>query len=263
MDQESLFPNCQDVLLSTELSRNRINHVQSLFGFKATQRILCFALYVLGAKRSAIGRALNIPTETAKSMIKAVLKNGPNALQDRRSASPLPEKNVQEHIPITLKDHADSLEIHFGGNGPPLSLSWNDPLQVKIVLLSLVHSGLLPKKVAAKALGITPSHMSTLTKRFREQGAVSLLDQRQGQKQDYRVSPEVKGELIQQFTLDVVISGRTSSQKMSSELKQRSGLEVPARTIRHHMNLLGLTGIKKSLPQLVAAVKKTSSTCSS
>jgi DNA-binding transcriptional regulator LsrR (DeoR family) len=44
-------------------------------------------LYLLGLNRSAIGRNLGIPSETAKSIIKAVSKKGLVAFEDRRRSS--------------------------------------------------------------------------------------------------------------------------------------------------------------------------------
>jgi repressor of nif and glnA expression len=84
------------------------------------------------------------------------------------------------------------------------------------------------------------------------------MDQRKGQKEDFIVTSSVKAEMIQQFAVDVITSGRTSSIAISEKLKERCGINVPDRTVRHHMSRLGLRSIKRSLPQLVAAVKKTS-----
>ena len=82
------------------------------------------------------------------------------------------------------------------------------------------------------------------------------------QKEDFVVTPSVKAELIQQFAVDVITSGRTSSAAISEKLKERCSIAVPDRTVRHHLSRMGLGSIKHSLPQLVAAVKKTSSNCS-
>lgn len=68
----------------------------------------------------------------------------------------------------------------------------------------------------------------------------------------------MKAELIQQFAADVITHGRTSSLIISEELRQRCSVTVPERTVRHHLFRLGLRGITRSLPQLVAAEKKTS-----
>jgi hypothetical protein len=86
----------------------------------------------------------------------------------------------------------------------------------------------------------------------------ALLDQRQGQQQDYRLTPEVKAELIQQFAVDVIARGHTSGEAIAAELQQRCQITVPARTVRHHLARMGLPAIKHSLPRLLATVNKTS-----
>jgi len=72
----------------------------------------------------------------------------------------------------------------------------------------------------------------------------------------YRVTAPVKAELVQQFAVDIITSGQTSGSKISSELKERCNIAVPARTVRHHLAQMGLREIKESLPQLLAVVKK-------
>ncbi len=239
--------DCRSLIFSPQLSENRMAQVLEAFGLGVLQRILCYALYLLGLNRSAIGRTLGIPSETAKSIIKAVSKEGLVAFEDRRRSCSafLPQAPAQPP-PITLREEEDHVVVDFGIQDRSITLSREDPLQLKTVLLSMV----------------TPSHTATLARRLHENGALSLVDQRQGQKQDYRVTPKVKAELIQQFAVDVITRGRTSSSALSEELRQRCSIAVPDRTVRHHLSRLGLGGITRSLPQLVAALKKTSSNCS-
>jgi transposase len=233
------------------------------FGAGVIRRILCFSLYLLGLNRSAIGRTLGIPPDTAKSIIKAVKRDGLRAIEDRRlKPSTLPAKqSAKEPAPITLRKDDDHLVVDFGRDRA-IKLCRQDPLQMKTVLLSMFNSGLLSTRQVAEAIDLTPSHTAALGRRLREQGALSLVDQRQGQKEDYVVTPSIKAELIQQFALDVITSGRTSSTAISEKLKERCGILVPDRTVRHHLSRMGLKSIKRSLPQLVAGVKKTSNNCS-
>jgi hypothetical protein len=228
------------------------------------QRILCFALYLLGLNRSAIGRTLGIPPDTAKSIIKAVKRDSLRAFEDRRlkSSTVLPKQASTQPPPITLREDDGHLVVDFGIRDRAIKLNRRDPLQMKTVLLSMFNSDLLSTRQVAEAIELTPSHTAALARRLQDQGAMSLVDQRQGQKEDYVVTPSVKAELIQQFAVDVITSGRTSSTAISEKLKERCGIVVPDRTVRHHLFRMGLGSIKRSLPQLVAAVKKTSNNCS-
>jgi transposase len=264
MADKMRFIDCQSLTFSPLLSESRIRQARESLGAGLIQRILCFALYLLGLNRSAIGRTLGIPPETAKSIIKAVKRDGLRALEDRRqkSSSLLPKQEPTKLQPIMVREDDEHLAVDFGMGQRALKLCRRDPLQMKTVLLSMCNSGLLSTRQVAEAIELTPSHTAALARRLREQGARSLADQRQGQKEDYIVTSNVKAELIQQFAVDVITSGRTSSAAISEKLKERCGIVIPDRTIRHHLSRLGLGSIKRSLPQLVAAVKKTSNNCS-
>jgi len=224
--------DCQGLAFSPALSERRIARAAESFGFGVIRRILCFALYLLGLERSAIGRSLGIPSDTAKSIIKAILRDGLAALEDRRRSTRFRPPAPLEAPPIHLREAEEQIVVDFGFPDRQLKLSRQDPLQVKTVLLSMLNSGL------------------------------SLVDQRQGQQQDFVVSPSVKAELIQQFAVEAIRSGRTSSRAISEKLKERCSLDIPDRTVRHHLSRMGLRRIKHSLPQLLAAVKKTSKNCS-
>ncbi len=263
MDERIPMIDCQSLTFSPRLSESRMDQAQKSFGVGVIRRFLCFALYLLGLNRSVIGRALGIPADTAKSIIKAVNQNGFAAFEDRRRGVSrfLPPAPVKRP-PVTLREEEHAVLVDFGFPDTLIRLDRQDPLQMKIVLLSMVNSGLLSTRQAADALQFTVTHTGVLARRLREQGSRSLIDQRKGQHQDFVVTPEVKAELVQQFTVDVITSGRTSSSGISEKLKERCSIVISERTVRHHLARMGLSGIKRSLPQLVAAVKKTSRSCS-
>ncbi|RZB36569.1 MAG: hypothetical protein SRB2_02065 [Desulfobacteraceae bacterium Eth-SRB2] len=91
----------------------------------------------------------------------------------------------------------------------------------------MLNNGLLLKRDVAEAIKLTPSHTTTLARRLRESGARSLVDRRQGQKQEYRVPAPVNAELVQQFAVDIITSGKTSGSKISTELKERCKYLLP------------------------------------
>lgn len=249
--------NCQDLSLSPQLSNSRIGQAKKTLGPGVVQRVLCFALYLLGVNRCAIAKSLSIPVETAKSIIKAVTGDGLGAFEDRRRrVSAFLPKVLPEAAPIILKREEDHVVVDLGGKC--LRLPRQDSLQLKIVLLTMLNNNLLRKRSVAEALELTPSHTTTLAQRLSEQGAFSLVDRRQGQKQEYRVPAPIKAELVQQFAVDIITSGQTSGSKISTELKDRCNILVPPRTVRHHLAQMGLREIKQSLPQLLAGSKKNS-----
>jgi len=213
---------------------------------------------LLGVKRKTIGQALGIPPETAKSTIKTINRHGLTALEDRRRQSSVLRPQVQlEAKPVTLGEEGSKIIVDLGISDRVLQLNRQDTFQVKIILLTMLNDGLLKNRQVAEVLKISPTYTAILARRLDEQGALSLLDQRQGQKQQFRVPREIKAEVVQQFALDVITSGKTSGRAISAELKERCDIFVPARTVRHHLAQMGLGKIKKSLPQLISAVKKT------
>jgi len=240
-----------------------MQRAQQSLGGNVVQRILCFSLYLLGVNRKAIGQSLGIPAETAKSIIKAVTKNGLSALEDRRHRfSTFLPPSPPPTAPITLQAAEGHIVVDFGVAGRQLEIPRKNFLQVRTVLLSMLNSGLLSKRQVADVIGLTPAYTATLAHRLENEGLSTLIDKRQGQKSDYRITPEVKAELIQQFTVDVIARGKTTGEAISAELQERCHITVPARTVRHHLAQMGLRKIKQSLPQLVAGVKKTSKTFS-
>jgi hypothetical protein len=63
--------------------------------------------------------------------------------------------------------------------------------------------------------------------------------------------------MIQQYIANLVNRQKTSSQALSEDLKQRCDLNLSPRTIRLHIEQLGLSKIKKTLPELIDSFKKT------
>jgi DNA-binding MarR family transcriptional regulator len=256
--------NCQSLIFSPQLSENRLAQALEAFGLGVVQRLLCYALYLLGLNRSAIGQTLGMVPERAKSIIKAISKEGLVAFEDRRrSCSTFLPQAPAPPPPVTLREEEGQIVVDLGIKGRSITLSRKDPLQLKTVLLSMMNSGLVSTQQVAEAIPLTLSYTTALARRLQDKGALSLVDQRQGQKRDYRVAPSVKAELIQQFAVDVITRGRTSSRALSEEIRKRCRIAVPDRTIRHHLSRLGLGEITRSLPQLVAALKKTSTNGSS
>ena len=236
-----------------------MRRAQQAWGQNVVERMLCFSLFLLGLNRAAIAQVLRIPAETAKSIIKAVNRDGICAFEDRRHrvSSFLPP-SPPEAEPITLETLDEHLVVDFGVEQRRLQLPRHNQLQLRTVLLSMLNSGLLSKEQVADVIGLTPTHTLTLAKRLEQQDISALIDKREGQKTEYRITADVKAELIQQFTLDVIARGNTSGQAISEELQERCQITIPARTVRHHLARMGLPSIRHSLPELFAAVKKTS-----
>ena len=248
--------NSQDISFSDNLSQQRISRAQKILGAKTVNRIICFALYLLGVDRETIARFRKTPAGTVKSIIRAVLHGGLPAFEDRRKGKtgflPLPEPKAPK---TTIFIEKDNIIVDLG-DSREIRIPCQNSKQVKAILLTLFNSGLIKSGAVADALDITTAHVLNLARGLNTEGISTLIDKRQGQQQEYRFPPEVKSEVIQQFVVDIVVEGHTSGKIISKGLEDRCNLNLSERTIRHHVKELGLSRIKKTLPPLLEAVKK-------
>ncbi len=76
--------DCRVLSFSPELSSKRLSKAQLIFGKKVIQRIICFCLYILGVQRIEISKAVKLPENTVRTMLKTILRDGFEAFFDRR-----------------------------------------------------------------------------------------------------------------------------------------------------------------------------------
>ena len=251
--------DCRNFHFSPELAGQRFQRAAGVIDENVLNRLLAFALYLLGANRSDIAQSAGRPLDSIKSLIKAVEKGGLPALRDRRRRDTSPTPTPAPHGGAwELFEEQDALVLRCGAPEKQLLIPRQNIQQKKVVLLSAVNSGLLTAADVAPWLGVTPTHTRNLARKLTQEDVTGLLDKRRGQQQEYRVTPEVKAELIQQFVLDVVQRGKTSGKQMAVHLAERCELELSERTVRDHVRKLGLTQIAESLPELLSGLKKTS-----
>ena len=254
--------DCQDFRFSPELARQRCARAARVSDDNVLNRLLAFALYLLGVNRSDIAQAVGRPLDSIKSLIKAVEKDGLGAVYDRRRRNTAPPF-VAARQPARaggrweLLEEQDTLVLRCGTPDTQLLIPQQNTLQKKVLLLSAVHSGLLTVAEVAPCLGVTRTHTRNLVRTLSHEDVAGLLDKRRGQQQEYRVVPAVKAELIQQFVLDVVQQGKASGKQMAEHLAARCALELSERTVRDQVRKLGLAQIAESLPALLAGQKKT------
>jgi hypothetical protein len=250
--------SCPSTLTFSETHADkRVQAAKSALGEGVVRKLLAYALFLMGGRREEIAQHLGLPLGTLLSLLTRITRHGLPALEDRRhTASPfLPPVAQAPKIEVASGDSGITVDL---GAERSVSLAATNPLQSKVFLLTLLDHGLLELSQVADLLGSSPAHTARLARQLREADVPALIDKRQGQKQEYRVTPAVKAELIQQFAVDVIARGRTCGAAISEALQARCGIHIPARTVRHHLAQLGLPAIRDSLPRLLAEVKKTS-----
>jgi len=243
---------------SKQHSNNRINKANESLSEDVVNRILAFAFYLLGANLREIAHYFDSERVTLKAMIQRILAEGLPAFEDRRRCRStfLPalqgilEKPVlhltSENIIVDLNSH-HRIEIPRANK-----------IQSQSVLLTLLNSKLLKLGEVARALGLSAERTRKLKAALFKEDASGLIDKRRGQQRDYRVTPELKAEMIQQFVLNISTCTPTTSEQLSLDLKDRCNVEIEPRTMRLHLAKLGFPEIRETLPQLLQTVKKNS-----
>ena len=251
--------DCRAVEFSAEKSDERIERALRVFGSKALNRILAFALYLLGAKRKAVARLTSMPDESVKTAVRVVLRDGFPALKDRRCSDALVVSAGAVSVePVSARREGQWAVVDFGVGREPLRLPLEHRVQVRTVLLSLMNAELLSTRETASVLGLSCAHCRELGRELRHDGVVSaLVDKRRGQTHDYRVGPKQKAEIIEQFAARAITGHSTSSAVLADAVNEKGRFSLSDRTVRLHMNKLGLRAIQETLPALIDTLKKT------
>lgn len=250
--------NCRDVEFSSEKSQERIAKALTVFDSLVLSRILALGLHLQGASRKQIATLIKRPEESVKTSIRVLLRDGLPAFRDRRHSDVgrVASKPV-ESLTVSIRREGEWQIVDFGVPDKELRIPAKHKVQLRTVLLSFFNSGLLSIKETTTALGISESHCRELGNKLAHADVEeSLIDKRRGQTQDYRMGPAEKAQLIQHFSAHAVLRLSTSSEKLEELVNEHAARTVSARTIRWHMKRLGLTTIRKTLPELVDAKKK-------
>lgn len=250
--------NCPVGLAFSEaLSDKRLKKARASLGTNVIGRIIGYTFFLLGAKREDIAQYLHMPLGTLFSFLTRVDHYGILAFEDRRKSLSLEAVKTETALKVTLDVTEESFIIQLGRNEETIRIPRENMLQCKVILLSFLNSGLLSAKEISEVLGFSERHTRDLKNRLYDQDAYCLIDKRKGQLQDYRFTPDVKAELIQQVAANAVTNKPTSSRVISEQLNKRCGLNLTDRSVRLHMKNLGLPKISKSLPTLIEDLKKT------
>ena len=252
--------DCRELDFSPDLSASRTRDAKAVFGEALLLRLSVFMLFVFGLKRSHISKVLGVPPGTIRTLVKRVMATGLQGFVDHRGrgGSTLPPPLVPARAPAV-----PALVLHLGPDEEPLTLSGGDlhlpadnDMQRKVVLLSLMGEGMLGAGDVARVLKMSVSHVRRLHRELSASDVEAVLDKRRGQLQDYRVTPELKGEMIAEFVLELAGSGRASSVAVARRLSKNGAGQVSERTVRHHLERLGLNRVKASLASALHALKR-------
>jgi len=249
--------DCDNLNFSKSLSDRRIAKAEQTMGKTPVQKILAFALFLLGLDRTSIASRLGIPPGTVRSLVRSFNNNGIAAFFDRRTKTLLPKaEQIPERSDPYLEIGSETVNVHLVNDKMIVHIPKSNRIQTRVVLLTLLGSRVLKCSEVAIAIGLSEDRTMKLANKLRQYDAESIIDQRQGQQKEFRFTPELKSELIQQFVVDIVTEGRTSGVQLSRHLEERCQISLSSRSILHHLSKLGLKHIKSSLPRLLEEAKK-------
>lgn len=248
--------NSENLTFSQQLRDRRIAQAEALLGPKVVCKTLGYALFLLGATRSAIGSFLDMPTGSVRSLVLSIHKRGLPALEDQRSKTSSFKPPAPAQITPTVESHENCLRVNLGIGNLVVDIPDSNKVQKRVVLLTLLHNGLLNPPEVAEALGLSQDRTGKLARALQRNDVEAILDHRRGQQKDWLFTPEVKAELIQQYVLDTVEHRKVSGEKLAEHLNERCQIELSSRSILHHVSTLGLFLIKTSLPAHLAELKK-------
>ena len=255
-----MIVDCQNFNFSTQLSHQRICVANKALGGNVIQRILSYSLYLQGSSKALIAKNINIPSDTTKSLIKRIHSDGITAFCDRRNkVNPVVKPETEQENLYSISAEGDFVNIYVSRQGKPIVVPTKNTLQLKTVLFTLADSGLISNQDVSNILKYSPNHIQHLRKKMQEEDAYALIDKRQGQNQDYRFTEDVKSELILQFILDISKEKKVSGMSLACNLRERVNLDLSPRSIRNHIDKLGLGKIKKQVLDCLNEVKKNSS----
>ena len=220
------------------------------------KKIIALALYLLGAKRKQVSETVDFPLGTLFTFLTRFNNHGTDALSTKRLA-----KNATKTVENSDVVYRNSgIETRLNLPDKPVLLPSKDAnsLQHRVLVLSFFKWKLISCAEAAEHLGISERHVRHLSSELDADDVYGLIDKRQGQQQDYSVTAEVKAELVQQFAFNTITGKSTSSEQLCRQVNEACGTTVTDRSLRLHINKLGLAKIKQSLFKMVDEFKKNS-----
>ncbi len=254
--------NCDRFDFSSTLSNKRILQARTIFGEKIVNKILAWALFLLGASKPMICSALDFKPGSLRTLLYRLQSQGLGAFEDRRSKmsffKPKDPVTSAQPLKVALRQKDADYQICFG-DSLHIQIPLSNPLLLKSILLCLLNNRILNRQEVAKTLRISEDRVGKLAKKMGEEDITGLLDQRRGQQRDYVFSSTIKGELIQQFVIDMVQDGKATGEGLSKHLKERCLYDLSPRSILYHLSNMGLSNIKNTLPAYLETVKKNSS----
>jgi hypothetical protein len=243
-----------NIALTPSLASKRQKIAETVLGPKVVSRLIGFALFLLGGKREHIASETGMPLNSFLSFLTRMNRLGVDGFRDRRCSA---MKTLSPSLMrIKIVHQENGIYLRLLPTTAELLLRPENVDQNRVVVLTLSASGLLSSLQAGELLQVSPGYIPALCRKLTAGDVSAVLDKRMGQQQDYRVTEQMKAELIVQWSANVAVGKSCSSSALNASLQERCGIKLPERTIRYHLKKLGLMSKVKELSCLITSIKK-------
>ncbi len=247
---------------SRHKGHKRIQHAVNCLGEDVVKRILSYSLYLMGYSYDFISGITDFSEGGLKTLTKQINNNGTERFQDQRRKEDYPylylKEKDKDRADVASVKYVEQDDIYAGfeikGN-ISLEIRKDDIMGRKFLTLLFMEADLLKQKDVAKIMNCQRLTVRQNLLKFRSTGIKGLLDNRRGQKSDYKFSDEVKGEILRKFISCVFDMETPTKTNINKYLNEKFSQSYSVRATALHLKKLGLTDNKKEL--VVEIVRRT------
>ena len=215
-------------------------------------RILGYSLYLFGYSYEFISKTTGLSEPGIKTLIQDIIKDGVERFLDKRKKSTLQLSNKSSgdvlNSPVVKYIESNDHYVKFEATGKiSIKIGKTDILGKKLIALFFVESKLITQTKAAEIIGCQRLAIQQNLQKLRTSGFQGILDNRRGQKSDYKFSTDVKGEIIKCFISSIFEVKTPTKSTISRHLNEKFSNNYSERATALHLKKLGLTDHKQEL----------------
>jgi len=235
---------------SINKGQKRIDQAIDHLGLDVVRRFLAYSLYLFGYPYDFISKFVNFSEAGIKTLIKDVNKNGLKRFWDNRKSNNASSKSDvrKDSEPIvTCCEFVDD-HILFNATGKlSFKIKKDDIIAKKLLTFLFLESNIIKQQEASEILGCRRLAISQNLQKFRQLGSQGLIDNRQGQKSDYKFDSEVKAEIIKQYFLNILNHKIPTKTNICNSLSEKFSYNYSERATALHLKRMGLTDNKNEI----------------
>jgi transposase/competence protein ComGC len=251
----------QQFSISEVKQQSRLAAAEAALGKRTIERLLAFSSYLLGGSRQDIAQTFHYSIPGLTSMVQRVYQQGPEAFTQVQGPRQKSLKKLITPEAIISTKPKDAIETEIIDNMLKIKVNIPTTLEIpfdpeqpidQLFILKCQNAGLFSIQQAADLLKNTPNQIQHKKRKLEKMGGVeAVLDLRQGQQNAYKFSDEAQSALIYHLVEDLIEHRSISSIRIHDKLSKALKLEVSDRTVRNHLENLGLSRIKANLIEFI------------